>query len=86
VIAATFIQILVESLGLASCWVQIRNRKHDENTSSDEYVKQILKIPSELHVECIIGLGYAQEPKAPHTDEKLKYERFSINTYDNKMK
>jgi len=84
VIAATFIQILVESIGLASCWVQIRKRMHDENTSSDEFVKQLLNIPSELNVECIIGLGYAEEKKAPHTDEKLKYDRVSVNTYGNR--
>lgn len=86
VIAATFTQLLVESLGLASCWVQIRNRIHDEKTSSDEYVKRILSIPQELQVECIIGLGYPEERKAPHTDEKLKYDRISLNTYGNRMK
>lgn len=86
VIAATFIQLLVESLGLASCWVQIRKRIHDEKTSSDEYVKQVLGIPAELQVECIIGLGYPEERKAPHTDEKLNYDRVSLNSYGNKIK
>ncbi len=86
VIAATFTQLLVESLGLGSCWVQIRNRIHDENTSSDEYVKNVLGIPPELQVECIIGLGYPEERIAPHTDEKLKYNRVSFNSYENKMK
>ncbi len=86
VIAATFTQLLVESLGLGSCWVQIRNRTHDENTSSDEYLKKLLSIPEELQVECIIGLGYPEEKKPPHTDEKLKYDRVSLNSYGNKLK
>ena len=42
-IAAFSIQLEAQSLGLASCWIQIRNRMHDEETKSEDYVKEYLK-------------------------------------------
>ena len=83
-IAAAFIMIAAQSLSLSSCWIQIRNRTHHENISSDEYIKQLLNIPPEFNVECMIALGYPEEDKAPHTDDKLKYHKVFLNSYNNK--
>lgn len=83
-IAATFIQLVVESLDLASCWIQIRGREDGASKPADEFVRQILNIPAEIEVECIIAVGYSDEQKAPHTDEKLKYEKVFLNSYGDK--
>ena len=42
-IAAAFAQLQAEDLGLGSCWVQVRGRDYDEETSSSEYIKKLLE-------------------------------------------
>ncbi|RKY79515.1 NAD(P)H-dependent dehydrogenase/reductase [candidate division KSB1 bacterium] len=58
-IASIIAQLTAESIGLGSCWVQIRNRMHDDKTSAENFVKMVLGLPDRLKVESIIGVGYA---------------------------
>ncbi|RMG59269.1 MAG: NAD(P)H-dependent dehydrogenase/reductase [Deltaproteobacteria bacterium] len=74
-IAAITLQYAAESLGLKSCWCQIRLRPHDGVKSAEEYVRELLGIPSRYMVECIIGLGYPAEEKKPVPREKLPWEK-----------
>ena len=80
-IAATFILLAAHDMGLGGCWIQIRERRHNESTTAEAYICQILKIPQHLKVECIIGLGYPGEKKAPHR-AKLPLEKVRHNAYD----
>jgi nitroreductase len=80
-IAAIFIQLTAESLGLGSCWVQIRERMHDETKSAEEYVAGILKIPAQLKVASIIAIGYPDEQKSPHKADELLYEKVHTDMY-----
>jgi len=82
-IAAIFIQLAAESLKLGSCWVQIRNRMHDETEKAREYVARILKIPAKLEVECIIAIGYPDDKKPPHKKSELKYGKVNHDFYGN---
>ena len=52
-VAATFIQLQAEALGLGSCWVQVRGRMRNDEESADDYVKALLNIPADMVVECI---------------------------------
>jgi len=85
-ISATFIQLVAKSLGLGSCWIQIRNRQHSSSKTAEEYIQSILDIPSEIKVQCIIALGYSDEEKPSKSQKDLSYERVSYNTYKNKFK
>lgn len=85
-IATILIQMMAESMGLGSCWVQIRERKHDENTSSEDYVRQVLQIPEHIKVEAIVGIGYPDEVKTPHREEDLKYQKVFLNGYQKTFK
>jgi len=80
-IASTNIIITAESLGLGSCWVQIRNRMYSPDKTAEEYVKEILDIPEEFRVLSIISIGYPDEVKAPHKEENLLYERVHYNKF-----
>ena len=80
-IASTFIFLAAESLGLRSCWIQIRERMHNETITSEKYVSKVLDIPSRLKVESIIALGYPDEKKSPHKKEELQYEKVFVNQY-----
>lgn len=74
-IAATMIQIAAEAMGLGSCWIQIRNRMHNDKISSEEYIKEVLNIPENYSVEAIISLGYANEIKEAYKSSELQYHK-----------
>ena len=72
-IASIIIQLTAESLGLGSCWVQIRNRPHDENQTAEDYVQSLLNIPTTIKVESIIAIGYKDQGLLPHAEDRLAY-------------
>ncbi|NIS71528.1 MAG: NAD(P)H-dependent dehydrogenase/reductase [Proteobacteria bacterium] len=80
-IASTFILLVAESLGLGSCWVQIRERMHDDAVSAEEYVARVLDIQKGLRVESIVAMGYPDEEKAPRKTDELQYEKVYLNSY-----
>ena len=43
-IAAIIVHLAAESLGLGSCWIQVRNRQHNAETTSEDYVRDVLGI------------------------------------------
>jgi nitroreductase len=81
-IASIFIQLAAESLGLGSCWIQIRERTHDGIKSAQEYVAETIHIPSTMRVECIVAIGYPDEHKPPHKQEELRYEKVHRDIYE----
>jgi len=83
-ISATILQLTAKSLGLDSCWSQVRQRNHDNNKTSDQYLKELLSLPEQFTVECIIGIGYALEPKPARTDADLDFTRVFYNGYGTK--
>ncbi|MFO8050017.1 MAG: nitroreductase family protein [Desulfosudaceae bacterium] len=62
-IAAVIAHLTAFSLGLGSCWVQIRNRDHDGRIKAGQYVREILDLPDSLEVEAVIAVGYPAEEK-----------------------
>ncbi len=80
-IASIMMQLQAEDLGLGSCWIQIRERYTASDTSSEEYVKDLLDIPMQLQVLSIIVFGYKDQEKPPHDDEKLEWEKVHIGKF-----
>jgi nitroreductase len=76
-IAAIIIHLTAHDLGLGSCWVQFRERSHDENTSSSTYIKDVLHLPNHLEVECIISIGYPVEGSKPKIKAKRSTEKIT---------
>ena len=81
-----FIHLASESIGLGSCWIQIRERMHNDIVTSEEYVSQILKIPGNIKVESIVAIGYPAEKKLPHSKEALHYEKVHNNLFGRAFK
>ena len=81
-IAAITLQYAAESLGLASCWCQVRMRTHSETTSAEEYIKGILEIPEHLMVQCVIAVGYPVQRQAPHSHDSLQWGKIKKNRYE----
>lgn len=80
-IASIILQLACESLGLGSCWVQIRLRPHDQERSAEERVREILAIPTHLRVESVISIGYPAKSLAGHSRETLKDHVIRANIY-----
>ena len=81
-IASIIVQMAALSLGLGSCWVQIRNRPHDGNKSAEDYVRELLGMPEDVVVESIVGIGRPGERKRAIPAGDLQYEKVKRNRYD----
>ena len=80
-IASIYIHLAAESMGLGSCWIQIRERMHSDVRSSEDYISEILDIPGNLKVEAMIAIGYPDEKKSSRTKEDLQYEKVFYSTF-----
>jgi len=81
-IAAIIIQLTALSLGLGSCWAQIRNRQHDYVITAEAYIQELLGLPEHIKVECIVGLGHPAEEKQPVPVEKLQRDKIRNNQWN----
>ncbi|HVN96435.1 MAG TPA: nitroreductase family protein [Syntrophorhabdaceae bacterium] len=80
-IASIVVQLIAHSLGLGTCWIQIRNRFYDDKKTSEAYIQELLGIPERERVECLISLGYPGETKASIPKEQLEYDKIKYNRY-----
>lgn len=80
-IASIVVQLAAESLGLGSCWSQIRRRPHGDGRSAEDYLKELLGLPERYVVESVIGIGHPDEDKPPHPKETLPLEKVHFNGY-----
>lgn len=72
-IASTFIILAAQALGLGSCWIQMRERKHVSGRPAEEYIREVLDLPKNLRIVNILALGYPGEEKPAHALEDLPF-------------
>ena len=82
-VAAIFMHLQAEALGIGSCWVQIRGRMADDARSSEDYVRDLLAIPEGMNVECVMTFGYSAETRKPVDPSKLQWEKVHCGTWNN---
>jgi nitroreductase len=77
-IAALIAHLTAASMGLGSCWIQIRQRHHDDRLTAEQYVQGLLSLPEHVRVLSIIAVGHAAEdlPGVPFAD--LPTDRFFL--------
>jgi nitroreductase len=80
-IACILVQMVAESLGLGSCWIQIRNRMHGRALTSEKFVSDLLGLPDRFKVEAVIAVGHPDEKKRPVPAEALQYGKIRHNHY-----
>jgi nitroreductase len=80
-IAAAYIQLQAEDLGLGTCWCQIKGRETADGYDSEQYVKDLLDIPSQLSIGSIIAVGHKARVPKPHDESKLQWEKLHIGKY-----
>lgn len=80
-IASVLLQLTAQSLGLGSCWIQIRNRQHSETISAEKYIQQLLGIPENYKVLSIITIGYPATGRSGKPFEELQFEKIRPNRF-----
>lgn len=80
-IAAIIIQLTAVSLGLGSCWAQIRDRLHDHEVTAETYIQELLGLPEQIKVECILGIGHPAEEKQAVPADKLQRDKIRYNRW-----
>lgn len=80
-IAASYIQLQAEKEGLGTCWIQIRERKRNDEQSAESYIQGILKMPSNIKILAIIAIGYKDGEKAGRNETFLKKEKIHFNSF-----
>ena len=83
-IASIILHLTAASLGLGSCWIQIRERMHDSTKTAGAYLADVLNLPENLKVLSMVGIGYPAEEKPGHGKETLPYEKVHRNRYGGK--
>ena len=83
-IASLIVHLAATDLGLGSCWIQLRLRQHDAETTSEEYVKKLLGLDGNMLVEAVIAIGYGKEEKTGHPQSSLLYDKVSYERYGQK--
>lgn len=82
-IASIITQLTAHSIGLGSCWIQVRERMHTEERTAESYIKEVLQIPDKYHVESMIAIGYPMEEKKAYTEEELRLDKLHYEKYYN---
>lgn len=82
-IAAAYMQLQATALGLGACWIQVRNRFTEDNEDAQDIVRELLGIPHDMIVECIVTVGYPDEERRPVDPSKLLWEKVHIERWKN---
>lgn len=80
-IAAILFQLTAHSIGLGSCWIHVNNRMYSETISSEEYIQELLDIPANYRVLCIISIGYPAQMREGKKFEDLQFEKIRSNRF-----
>lgn len=80
-IAAFVTHLTAHSLGLGSCWIQIRGREYSEEKTSEAFVCETLHIPERFRVLSIVAIGYAQRPHEGKPFSELSFGKIHENEF-----
>lgn len=80
-IASILLQMVAQSLGLGSCWIQIRKRQHNGDITAEQFIQELLGLPAHIAVESIVSIGHPAQMRTPLGFDKLQYDKVRHNIY-----
>ncbi|MDO4706801.1 MAG: nitroreductase family protein [Porphyromonadaceae bacterium] len=80
-LAIGYMQLQAWELGIGSCWGDIYGKVTANGQDSVEYVRNILDIPYQLEVLCVVALGYVNGEAPERPVESLRWEQIHIGKY-----
>ena len=73
--------LMASALGVASCWIQGRERMAMDGETAEEYARTILQFPAECKLEAILSLGMPEQEWPQTPIDSLPYGKIHINKY-----
>ena len=79
-VAMMNMELVATSLGIGNCWIQVRNRDAEDDSSSENYLRGLLNFPENFACQAILSLGYPA--KLPRARElyKLNFDKISYKS------
>ncbi len=77
-VVATTLHYQAHYENLGSCWIQIRNRMHNENISASNFIKDMFDIPTSYEVHSIVAIGVSDQEVEPRKADmsKVHFNKF----------
>jgi nitroreductase len=72
-IATLIAHLSAADLGLGSCWVQVRQREHDDMLTATHYVAEVIGLPPDYEVEAMVGIGHPNTLPTGHPAPTLNF-------------
>ncbi len=73
--------LMVDALGLGSCWIQGRLREAENKESTEAYCRSVLNVPDKYVLEAILSIGVCNEHPKAHTLEELELGKVHYETF-----
>lgn len=70
-IVAGYMYLETTNQGLGTCWVQIHGMETPEGHSSEDYARDILGVPKDYRILCMMPIGYPAEDLPEHDESKF---------------
>jgi len=74
-IVAEAIYLEATNQGLGTCFCQVLGTKNILLKDSEEGVRQIIHAPKNLHILCIMPIGYPAETKTKHSEKEFDIKK-----------
>ena len=73
--------LAASTLGIGSCWIQGRLRMTPYDTTTEDYLRDLLGYPADYRLEATLSLGMPAEEKAQTelsalSVDKIHYEKY----------
>ncbi|MBQ2866340.1 MAG: nitroreductase family protein [Clostridia bacterium] len=65
-ITMAYMHLAAHSLGLGSCWIQMRCREAQNGQRSDDFLRGVLGFPANYSAEAILSLGVPAQQRDPY--------------------
>ena len=76
-VAMMNMELVATSEGIGNCWIQVRNREAEDDSSSENYLRGILNFPENFACQAILSLGYPAKPPRARELDKLNFDKIS---------
>lgn len=80
-IAAAHIYLESTNQGLSTCWANIRNGTTVDGGDREQYVRDLLDIPKDYRVVCIMPIGYPVREMSEYSEDDYKESKVHENMW-----
>ena len=80
-ITMAYMHLMAHSLGLGSCWIQMRCREAQNGQSSDYYLRSLLGYPEHFSAEAILSIGVPAQQRDPYELPDTHCDKVHYNKY-----